>query len=165
MESRKSNGLSYVILAVVIANLALTLSLWLNRSEPISGPPSSAQSLPDYADSAYLASLADRMITLFNSQDYVTIYEGFDELAKAQIGLDDVEREMGRLSEILGKARNPAYVDHQASKHGVHDVYVLKYDIRLYDGAFDKGKMTISVVDRNNQFGVVGVNMIGGSTN
>ena len=37
------------------------------------------------------------------------------------------------------------------------------YAIQLDNGAFDKGRMSITVVDRGDRFGLVGINIIGGS--
>ncbi len=164
MESKSNTAILYIILLMVVVNFGLTASLWLSRSEPASEPVAAAEiGLPDYADSEYLAELADQMLTLFNDRDFATMYEAFDELTRAQIGLEDVEREMGRLSEVLGKAKTPAFLDYESTKHGAHQLFVLSYAIQLEDGPFDNGQMVLTVVDRGDRFGFVGINIIGGS--
>jgi hypothetical protein len=165
-EAQRAPALLYVILAILVLNLALTAALWLRTgvSSPISGEPVEDQAgLPPYLDATSRETLASDLAQLYNSEEYQAFYDRFDPLAKIQFSEEDLREQLGQFRQLLGRIEASAYSHHESTRHGDFHAYAIYYKVRLSDGAFPQGDLKVSVIDRGDRAGLFGF-LINGTT-
>jgi hypothetical protein len=161
MTDNSSRGLLIAILIVVGLNLAATLvqtGLLLRSTAAIPATAAGVdKTLPAKYTNAELAKIADRVVVPYNKQDMEAVYAAFDEIAKNQIPRDKFDAQLAQLWTLVGKVESSSFVGSQRQQsQGRLDMYQLNYVVRLSGGKLPTGTMTITIVDRDSDAGIVG---------
>lgn len=162
-ERKTTPWLSIAILVVVVTNLTLTAWLWLERGNVATVATTAEPSLPEFADDAYLQTIADHFVALYNADDAAVFYAEFDQLARIQFTEDELKDELSKLNSVIGQVDSTAFIEFEYNKYGSYSLYVLHYRTRLSGGAFPSGRLKLTVVDRGDHFGLIGFNLVGES--
>ena len=162
-ERSSGNTIQIVILVLLAMNLALTGMLWLDRSNDYTVDEQKGTNLPAFASADELSRLAGEIQELYNSRDLEGLYDLFDDVAKVQITLEQLDEQLGSFNDVLGKIDSYAFSHSQATAYEGQPVHILHYKVRLVDGSFPTGTLKITAIVRGDQFRLFGFNLFGGT--
>lgn len=158
----RAHPLLYVILTLLTINLAATASLWMSfRSDTSREEPKAT--LPIYLNQAELKRIASETQRLYNEEKYADWYETFDDLAKVQFSESDLSSQIEKLRDIIGTIEKSAYSHFVSGYYENLQGYDLFYKLDISGATFTKATMRISIIDRGDSYGVMGV-FINGTT-
>ncbi len=153
----RPHPLLYVLLVIVLANLAITFLVY-QRSLTSTQPGSVQASLPQYLTRSALSELAERIEKDFNSRDWTSFYEQFDPVAQVQFTQEEVETKFERLAPLIGKIERAEYSHYKAlGQQDAGGVFELNYVLEVSGGTFSSGIMKVTFVDRGDHPGIFSV--------
>jgi hypothetical protein len=146
MNSERTSVATILIIALLLANLGLSAFIAFRPA-----PVPTGQSPKDDATSAVSKSEANKMaaamVPLYNEKNSTALYEQFDRLAKVQLPREQTIAQMEKLYPLIGRIEDYAYSHATvAGAQGGRTYYTLHYKVRLSNGSFPSGDMTITVV-------------------
>ena len=162
MNDNPTRGLLIAILVVATLNLIATGILTAVTLRSASGTPAvvaeGAQSLPKKYTAAVLAEIASRVVAPYNLQEADAFYNAFDDIAKNQIPREKFDKQLAELVHLVGKVESSSFSGSQKQQQtqGRLDMYTLNYVVRLSGTNLQTGVMSISIVDREPEAGIVG---------
>jgi len=149
--------LLYVLLGLVVANLAMT-GLLYQRTAPSSRGGVGEVALPAYLTGPTLAELAERIRANFNTKNWSTLYSEFDAVAQVQFSQQKLAEQFERLSPIIGQIERAEYSHHRfLGRQDAGNAFELHYQLQVSGGTFSAGLMTVTFIDRGDHAGLFSV--------
>jgi hypothetical protein len=156
-DHQSAHPILYVLVVLVALNLAATAALIFSERPITVSESSTSTSLPAYLSDEEIAKLRDRVISLYNAHDSQAFYSEFDEAVRVQLTEDQFLENFEKLYEITGRIEEAAYIDYlKVTDQEGRGSYVLKFTVRVGDSEYSTGKMTITVYDRGDHYGLIG---------
>lgn len=162
MPSERSPVFEYIIIGLLILNLAATSYLVLRPSSPVAMADSSATNVDiSGAEANALAAVATR---LYNTNDTAKFYEEFDSIAKAQFTKEQFVAQLDALYHLMGAISDVAFSSATlAGTESGRDYYYLNFKVRLKGGPFGSGDMKLTAIRRDGHLALVGFYLNGSS--
>lgn len=160
MKSDRSPLIDYAIIGLLALNLVVAAYGAFRPQAVATGidAPAQAQAqAPDIAE-AKADHLASDVIERFNARDNAGMYSLFDDLARTQLTREQVDEQMAKLYQVIGRVDDSAYSGAVlAGNDSGRDYYHLNYKVRLSEGPFTTGDMRLTVIRRGDELGLVGM--------
>lgn len=138
---------------ILVLEIVQTTLLWRSTPEKSAHPEQTTERFsPEVAEE-----IAQKVVQPYNNGDTSQLYAAFDDLAKVQMSLEQLEKQTVNVLTVVGKVDSAAFAGSKAMpEQGPWPMYQLNYMVRLSGGNFSGGAMFITVVDRGDEYGVMG---------
>ncbi len=158
---RKASPLLYLITALVISNIALTLWLVVKVSGPVSpvGAAQQGEPLPAYITKEVRQRIYDDFRAAYNSHDSEKFWHLFSDLAQAQMKREGLVASYEQLLLAFGEVGNGTYSHYeyygkQGNLKAFYLYYVVEFSAESKTGS--KGQLKIMISDDGREYGIMG---------
>lgn len=164
MMSSRSRTFDYVIIILLLANLALTAYAIFKPPAGVAQVDAAASGMADVND-AEAHALASEFIAIYNADDLDRLYDEFDPLAKAQITKEQLGEQLTQVRTLIGSISDPAFSSALMAGTDNGRQYInLMYKVRLSERAFSAGDMKLTATRREKGLSLVGFHVTGRTT-
>ncbi|GLS91110.1 hypothetical protein GCM10007916_21790 [Psychromonas marina] len=157
--NKYTNTLLVFILAVVLINLALTVSILTKQEQPaVNIVDNSVEQL----DSVIAKKWGEKVKSLYNQQDHQALYALFDNQAKVKISHQQLQIQLNKLYRLFGEIQQSAFIS--ADKIGEKNkqvFYRLIFNVRVQENNKRPATLTLSVIIKGDEITLYGIRLNG----